>query len=63
MPRRTLTYIDGFNLYHATDDLKEPALKWVDLWKLSETLMRWKQHAGLEGVTNICGYGCWIFKN
>ncbi len=27
-------YIDGFNLYHAIDDLKQNHLKWVDLQKM-----------------------------
>ena len=29
-------YIDGFNLYHALDDLKKPHLKWLNLRKLAE---------------------------
>lgn len=33
-------YVDGFNLYHAINDLKEPHLKWVSLWKLSELIAR-----------------------
>ena len=39
--RRVSVYIDGYNLYHAIDDLKpkENHLKWVDLWALSETLV------------------------
>ena len=41
MPRRRVSvYIDGFNLYHAIDALNENHLKWLDLWKLSETLVR-----------------------
>ena len=40
MSNRTIVYIDGFNLYHALDDLREPALKWVNLWSLSEKLLR-----------------------
>jgi len=38
--RRVSVYIDGFNLYHAIDDLGENHLKWLDLWTLSETLIR-----------------------
>jgi hypothetical protein len=33
--RRVIAYVDGFNLYHAIDDLKKPHLKWVDLWQLA----------------------------
>lgn len=34
MPGRAAFYIDGFNLYHAIDDLRQPHLKWLDLWAL-----------------------------
>lgn len=37
---RAAVYIDGFNLYHAIDDLKEPHLKWLNLHALSEKLIR-----------------------
>lgn len=37
---RAAVYIDGFNLYHAIDDLGEPHLKWVNLRALSEKLIR-----------------------
>jgi hypothetical protein len=32
-------YVDGFNLYYAISDLKEPFLKWVDLWKLGNVII------------------------
>jgi hypothetical protein len=31
---RVAAFVDGFNLYHAINDLGRPDLKWVDLWKL-----------------------------
>ncbi len=37
-------FIDGFNLYHAIDNLNKPHLKWVDLWKLSECFISKKTH-------------------
>ena len=40
MSARVIVYIDGFNLYHAIDDLQKPHLKWLDLWKLSTKLIR-----------------------
>ena len=40
MSNRTIVYVDGFNLYHALDDLREPHLKWLDLWALSQKLIR-----------------------
>jgi hypothetical protein len=48
MPR-VITYIDGFNLYHAVDDLKDQSLKWLDLWALSASLLRLRLGAGLAG--------------
>ncbi len=29
--KRAAVYVDGFNLYHALDDLKRPYLKWLDI--------------------------------
>lgn len=37
--KRVAVYVDGFNLYHALKDLKEPHLKWLDLWSLSNLLL------------------------
>jgi|GEM_PF-5567259 hypothetical protein len=40
MTVRTKVYVDGFNMYHAIDNLKNGNhLKWVNLWALSESLM------------------------
>ncbi len=38
--RRVIAYIDGFNLYHAIEDLEKPHLKWVNLWKLCQDMLR-----------------------
>ncbi len=43
--RRAGFYIDGFNLYHALDDLKKPYLKWLSLRKLSDRI------AGAQGYS------------
>lgn len=40
---RAAVYIDGFNFYHALDDLGTTHLKWVDLWRLSTVLVGPKQ--------------------
>ncbi|WP_172977995.1 NYN domain-containing protein [Roseovarius sp. THAF27] len=32
--------MDGFNLYHAIDDLRQQHLKWLDLWRLGELVAR-----------------------
>lgn len=37
---RGAVYIDGFNLYHALDDLGQQHLKWLNLWRLSELIAR-----------------------
>ena len=38
--KRVSVYVDGFNLYHALDALGQNHLKWLNLWALSETLVR-----------------------
>jgi len=55
---RTIVYIDGFNLYYAIRDLRRPNLKWVDLWKLSETLLR--KNEQLEAVNYFTAYTTWM---
>lgn len=57
MSTRTIVYIDGFNLYHAIDDLGEPHLKWLDLWSLSEKLLRDGQE--LAAVKYFTAYATW----
>lgn len=37
---KTACYIDGFNLYHSIDALKNDRLKWLNLWKLADTFIR-----------------------
>ena len=56
--RRTIVYIDGFNLYHAIDDLHKPHLKWVNLWSLSESLLRDDQT--LTNVKYYSAYARWM---
>lgn len=36
---RVAVYIDGFNMYHALDDLKKPHYKWLNLNALAELLI------------------------
>lgn len=41
MPReRVAVYIDGFNLYHAIDNLEKPHLKWLNVSKLAKLLIK-----------------------
>jgi hypothetical protein len=36
---RATFYIDGFNLYHAIDGLRDNRLKWLDLWSLCHSFL------------------------
>jgi len=38
-------YVDGFNLYHALDDLQQPHLKWLNLRRLSEKFAKGHAHS------------------
>jgi len=51
---RVVAYIDGFNLYHAIDDLGQPHLKWLDLWSLCQDLL--KDGDTLEAVNYFSAY-------
>ena len=55
---RLSVYVDGFNLYHAIDELGRPHLKWLDLWRLAESL----EGAG-EAVSSVhyfSAYATWL---
>jgi uncharacterized LabA/DUF88 family protein len=39
-PKNLAVYIDGFNLYHSIHDLKQPHLKWLNLFNLGTQLLR-----------------------
>lgn len=36
--RRAALYVDGFNLYHAIDEMDRAYLKWLDLWRLARVI-------------------------
>jgi len=55
---RVNVYIDGFNLYHAIKDLGDTALKWLDLYALSEKLIRPNQQ--LREVKYFSAYPTWL---
>lgn len=54
---RVVTYIDGFNFYHAVHSLKDPKLKWVNLWALSNNILRDDQT--LAAVKYFTAYAKW----
>lgn len=58
MPRRVIVYVDGFNLYHAVDNLNRPHLKWVDLRALAAGLLRHGEV--LKTVKYFSAYATWI---
>ncbi len=37
---RVVVYVDGFNLYHAIDDLRDNKLKWLNLMALSRQFLK-----------------------
>lgn len=47
--RRSAFYIDGFNFYHALDELGQPHLKWLDFWALGLALIN-KREEELQAV-------------
>lgn len=55
---RVNVYIDGFNFYHAIDELKEEYLKWTNLWALSEKLILKNQ--ALNKVKYFSAYATWL---
>jgi len=55
---RVIAYIDGFNVYHAIDELGDPKLKWVDLWALSAALIGPGER--LDGVKYFSAYATWL---
>jgi len=58
MSRRVISYIDGFNLYHALDDFHQPHLKWSNLWNLSESLLRADEK--LVTVKYFSAFATWL---
>jgi hypothetical protein len=52
---RAAFFIDGFNLYHAIDDLEQPHLKWISYSSLAKILLP-KRTQVLVGVTWCTAY-------
>lgn len=56
--RRVAVYIDGFNLYHAIDDLRRPWLKWLDLRAMAEGLLR--EGEAIHAVKYFSAFATWM---
>lgn len=55
--KTAVALVDGFNLYHALDDLGAPHLKWVNLRKLCERMVGKKLR--LEEVLYFSAFATW----
>lgn len=54
---KTNVYIDGFNLYHAIDELGDETLKWVDLNLLAKKMLN--KYQVLGEVKYFSAYATW----
>ena len=54
---RVFVYVAGFNLYYSLDHLGVRHLKWLDLWSLSEKLIREKEK--VVAVKYFTAYATW----
>lgn len=68
--KRVVVFVDGFNLYHAIDDLsRDPVsrrwvsnkhyLKWLNLWSLGQALAH-PNHDELVGAYYFSAYAGWL---
>lgn len=55
---RVACYVDGFNLYHAINDLDAPHLKWVNIHSLAQSLCRGGET--LKKVAYFSAYATWL---
>ena len=56
---RIACFVDGFNLYHAIDDLNQDHLKWLNLWSLLDSFAR-KAHQETVSVFYFSAYATWL---
>ena len=56
---RVSAFIDGFNVYHAVDDLGKPHLKWLDLKKVLHSFIDPNRHT-LAAVYYFSAYATWL---
>lgn len=56
--KRTFVYVDGFNLYHAINDLRDDSLKWLCLRRLSESIVRPDER--VTKIKYFSAYATWM---
>ena len=56
---RISVYIDGYNLYHAIHDTKQPHLKWLSLRELSKLLTHSISDASIREINYFSAYATW----
>ncbi len=56
--KRVSVYVDGFNLYHALDELHDDSLKWLCLRRLSESIIRGDEQ--LKSVKYFSAFATWM---
>ena len=56
--RRVALYVDGFNFYHAVNDLARPHLKWINLHRLAELIA--KPGETVVAVKYFSAYATWL---
>jgi uncharacterized LabA/DUF88 family protein len=56
--RRVAVYVDGFNLYHAIHELRQPHLKWLDLMRVAKSLLR--KNEELVRACYFSAYATWL---
>lgn len=56
---RVSCFIDGFNLYHAIDDLGQDHLKWLNLWSLMQRYAS-RPNQSLTAVYYFSAYATWL---
>lgn len=55
---RIICFVDGFNMYHALDQLRQPHLKWLDLQLLFRRLTRAKSQI-ITQILFFSAYPTW----
>jgi uncharacterized LabA/DUF88 family protein len=55
--KRAICYVDGLNLYHSISELRQPQLKWLDLWALAQSFLSAEER--LQAVVYFTAVADW----